>query len=67
MATKKQVEAEVVKPKAAHPKSVTLASTYSFFDESGAHLYWQEGQDEADAERIAMLIERQAPLKESHE
>ena len=55
------------KPKADSPESVTLESAFSFIDDDGVHHYWHEGHVETDADRIAMLIERKAPLKDGHE
>lgn len=52
------------KASTAQPDIVTLAATYSFYDDAGTFHFWQEGQVVTDTADVAALIERQAPLKE---
>ena len=50
--------------KSDQPESVTMESTYSFYDDEGLHRYWPEGHVVTAADDIALLIERGAPLKD---
>ena len=55
--------AKATKPQ---PASLTLASVYGFIDEkAGEVFHWIEGQVETDSAKIKLLIERQAPVKET--
>ena len=46
----------------APPESVVLSAPYAFIDETGATRAWSPGVTVTDAEDIALLIDRKAPL-----
>jgi len=60
MATKKPSKSD--ESKSDELESVTLASHYAFYGDDGVFFQWQEGHVVTDADHIAMLIERKAPI-----
>lgn len=44
------------------PDLVVLSAPYGFIDDSGATRFWQPGVTVTEAEEIALLIGRKAPL-----
>lgn len=42
--------------------SVTLAAPYGFFDDDEVHHFWNAGTEVKDADTIALLMQRKAPL-----
>jgi hypothetical protein len=46
----------------APPESVSFSAPYGFIDDSGATRYWQAGVTVTEAEDVALLIDRKAPL-----
>lgn len=51
----------------AIPYKLVLTSPYGFIDENEQHRYWHAGTEVTDADDIALLIERQAPVQEPEE
>ncbi|WP_435607712.1 hypothetical protein [Pseudomonas knackmussii] len=46
----------------ALPESVSFSAPYGFIDDSGATRFWQPGVLVTEADDIALLIGRKAPL-----
>ena len=52
-------------PDATTAASVTLAAPYAFYDDAGDLQAWQAGYAESDPVKIAVLIQRGAPLEDT--
>ena len=52
-------------PDAATQASVTLAAPYAFYDDVGELQSWQVGYTESNPVKIAVLIQRGAPLEDT--
>ena len=57
-------QAANVQPATPNPDKVTLASPYAFYEDNGDLRNWAAGAVVTDADEIAVLIDRQAPLAE---
>ena len=53
--------------KTDQPAKLVLTAPYGFIDENEQHRYWHAGTEVMDADDIALLIERQAPVQEPEE
>ena len=49
-------------PTAAQPASLVLDSPYAFYEDAGELRQWREGHTVTDADEIALLMERGAPV-----
>lgn len=49
------------------PVKLVLTSPYGFIDESEKHRYWHTGTEVTDADDIALLLDRGAPVQEPEE
>lgn len=52
-------------PKAEDPAKLVLTAPYGFIDDDGQHRYWHAGTEVTDADEIAVLVERKAPVQDA--